>query len=413
MNANSGATHYDITSCREQRIACCRYRVLTALLLILAFTYPQTSAAQWAAKPGETVRNAFGPTKNLRPSICRGACGLDCPDTCEQVVQFDCTAKGGLLRVQTYSCGTHQGCREHDDCLDRCVQEHGAAYDCQTECHAEAVSDWGLERAGAWAAGGGPFDSEPVTFQYTTDTPDGPHALYGCPDGAQRQCTAGNGQCVSGSNPVEPVFNTFEGGVAGTVQVSGFRSGIACTEAGHPTSICQQAVEISVTGEDQCAQPEGNKRCTWYGFELDYHNAVPGEPLICNSSAIEGDFLGGVVSRAIESANADTDTELGKLLGQFQQDLNSGKSLDSIFSGISVTTADGNTVGGAPPAETFQPPGVPTEVELNTTSGHLLVPIFELHDAAPPGTQVEHLVRCSQQGLPVVETRFRLHFAGG
>ena len=61
--------------------------------------------------------------------------------------------------------------------------------------------------------------------------------------------------------------------------------------------------------------------------------------------------------------------------------------------------------------EAFQEPGVPGEVILKGASGHLLVPIFEWHAASPPGTSVEHNVRCSQQGRPVIETLFRLHFA--
>ena len=390
-----------------------RYLIAAVVLLGMAMLLPPQSMAQWAANPGDTVRNAFGPVKNLRASVCRGACGLDCPSSCDQQVQFECVGNSKLLRVRTYSCGTHQGCREHDDCLDICSQEHGAGYDCAAECHAEAVTNWGLERAGLWAAGEGPVDADPIMFQYTMDVPDSPEAFYRCPDGARQQCTAGRATCLSGDEAVEPVFNTFAGGSGGTVRVSGFRSGRVCTAGGQPSSVCQDAVDIQIIGDDHCAQPGGTGRCTWYGFELYYHNANPAEPLICRSSATEEDFLGGIVTRAIEAAHTDpeTDSELGKMLGHFQRELNSGKSLDQLFSGITVTTADGKTLGEPAPAEAFQEPGVPGEVLLEGASGHLLVPIFEWHAASPPGTSVEHNVRCSQQGRPVIETQFRLHFA--
>ena len=115
--------------------------LLTAVIFALAVLLPPDSAAQWSAGPGETVRNAFGPSKNQHVPVCRGACGMDCPSSCEQDEEFQCAGAGALIRVQTYSCGTHLGCRQHDDCLDNCSQQHGEGYDCQAECHAEAVED--------------------------------------------------------------------------------------------------------------------------------------------------------------------------------------------------------------------------------------------------------------------------------
>lgn len=385
---------------------------MAAILLVLAVFLPFKTLAQWSANPGETVRDAFGPSKTQSAPMCRGACGMDCPSSCEQDTEFQCAGAGALIRVQTYSCGTHQGCREHDDCLDRCSQEHAEGYDCQTECHAEAVNDWGVELAGSWALGGGPFDGEPIKFEYTTETPGGPNAIYRCPEGARQDCTPGRDGCRAGGKQVEPVFDSFAGGGPGLVRVTGFRSGRVCTVGGQPSSVCQPAVDIKVSGMDYCTQPEGRKGCTWYGFEFDYSNANPAEPLICQTSAADEDFLGGVVSKVIKSSSPDTDSDMGKLLGQLQEGLNSGKSMDQVFSGITITTGDGQVLGAEKPAEVFPEPGVPNEVALNGVSGHLFVPIFELRDASPPGTSVEHVLRCSQNAKPVVETRFRLHFVG-
>jgi len=384
---------------------------LTAVLILIT-GYPQEAVAQWAASPGETVRNAFGPVKNDKASVCRGACGMDCPSSCEQESYFECSGAGTLTRVKTYRCGTHQGCRDHDDCLDRCTQEHDSGFDCQTECNAEAVEAWGVEMTGSWALGGGPYDNEPIIFEYSTDKPSGPEAIYSCPKGSRQQCSAGPDGCMAGGDSVDPVFATFAGG-PDPVWVSGFRSGSVCLEQGQPSSVCQTAVDIQVTGEDSCVQSTGNQPCTWFGFEMDYRNANPMEPLICQSSANEEDFLGGIVSQVIEAApeSSGSNSDLGNFLGQIQNELNSGKSLDQVFSGITITTEDGQTLGGPTATESFQQPGVPVEVALSGTSGHLLVPMFELQNAKPPGTVLEHQVRCLQQGQPVIETTFRLHFA--
>lgn len=390
------------------------FRVAMKLLvvcLILAVLYPQISTAQWSAMPGETVRNGFGPVKNQGAPACRGACGLDCPSSCDQEVQFECAGAGTLTRVKSYRCGTHQGCRQHDDCLDRCSQQHAEGYDCQAECHTEAVNDWGLEMTGSWALGGGPFDTQPIVFEYTMDTPAGAEAIYRCPEGSRQQCGATKDGCVAAGRPVDPVFDSFAGGPAGAIQVFGFRSGPVCFSDGQPSSVCQPAIDIQVNGKDSCAHSGGIQRCTWYGFELNYRNADPTEPLICQTSGADEDFLGGIVSRVIEAGPAESDTDMGKLLGGLQKQLQSGKSLDQVFAGITVTTEDGETLGGTAPEDALQQPGVPTEVALNGSSGHLLVPMFEMYDASPPGSSVEHQIRCLQQGQPVIETTFRLHFA--
>lgn len=387
-----------------------RMRIIPmAVLVVQIALLPLESAAQWSANPGDTVRNAFGPVKTGKAPACRGACGMDCPDSCEQEVRFECSGAGTLRRVRSYVCGTHQGCREHDDCLDRCTKQHEEGYECQTECNAEAVTDWGVEQTTSWAVGGGPFDGDPIRFEYTMDVPGGAESVYSCPKGSRQQCTETRDGCLASGKSVDPVFETFVGGGSRTVRVSRFRSGRVCMTGGQPSSVCETTVDIQVTGEDRCTLSDGAQPCTWYGFELDYQNASPAEPLVCSSSGAEEDFLGGIVAKAIEGMPADSDTDLGKLFGQLQKDLNSGKSMDQVFAGISITTEDGETLGGAP-AQTFQEPGVPSEVALSGASGHVLVPIFELHDASPPGTSVERQVRCYQQGQPVIETTFRLHF---
>lgn len=131
-------------------------------------------------------------------------------------------------------------------------------------------------------------------------------------------------------------------------------------------------------------------------------------PLVCSTSAADEDFLGGVVKRALTAVPADRTTELGAALGHIQGELGRGRSLTDVLSGIKVTPAGGAPVGGTTPGGGV--PGVPSSVPVSSARGHLVVPMYELADAAAPGAVLVREVRCTQNGAPVVETTFRLHF---
>jgi len=112
---------------------------LPAMLVAWLLLLPAVVAAEWSAQPGDRVRDAFGPPGGAGATVCRGACGAGCPSTCEQRVAHECVDGERLRRVRIYECGSHLGCREHDDCLDRCLQQHAQGFDCQTQCHGEVV----------------------------------------------------------------------------------------------------------------------------------------------------------------------------------------------------------------------------------------------------------------------------------
>ena len=192
----------------------------------------------WAADPGTTVRNEFGPLLSNGAAACRGACGPDCPSTCEQDVYWECVDESRFRVVRTYTCGTDEGCREHDDCLDACSvwdedavrmpqdlwEDHQDFFDdlwgetpvqnpitrnfvvgeCSWYCHAkgmvEEIPQHGL-RAFPWAVGHGPFDDEPIVFEYTVDAPGQEEPLYRCPDGMRMVCEEGRARCEEGDEP--------------------------------------------------------------------------------------------------------------------------------------------------------------------------------------------------------------------
>jgi len=128
-------------------------------------------------------------------SKCRWACGGDCPDSCvdhDDVIVWAPDPIGGGYYKLTYSgvisCGTHEGCRWHDDCFDMCAQHYGESdwwEHCHMHCNAVVadrypvlVTSDGIEVLPwiSWQGGGGPYDgwflySDPPTAEGPFPTP--------------------------------------------------------------------------------------------------------------------------------------------------------------------------------------------------------------------------------------------------
>lgn len=118
-------------------------------------------------------------------ALCRGACGPDCTlNNCKLSSTSQCVLSGGRNTGDwqvglIYTCGTHQGCREHDDCYDICNEARcnsWAAACCRRACDIEATRFYPTE-ATYWARGYGTFDGK---LQFTFWDP--PEYLPGfCP----------------------------------------------------------------------------------------------------------------------------------------------------------------------------------------------------------------------------------------
>ena len=159
-------------------------------LAIVAFMLLNPAAVSASAEPGATVRNVFGPDVGLGANQCRGACGGGCPRSCTIRVGYECVGEMQLRRIEALTCGTHQGCREHDDCLDNCLLNNPGSRDCQPQCDAQAMQTHGFEKATPWLLGKGPYDGQ-ITFEYTRHAPADLEPAYRCPPGAIRQCGKG------------------------------------------------------------------------------------------------------------------------------------------------------------------------------------------------------------------------------
>lgn len=388
-----------------------------ACVLAAAALLSPTAIAQWSARPGETTRDAFGPARGEKASMCRGACGLGCPSTCVEEVAWECTDASRLRRVRTYECGTHLGCRTHDDCLDACSQSGVAELECQTRCHQEAVERFGLEAAVSWASGRGPYDGPPITFEYTRDAPSAPEPAFRCPEGARRACHGAAGRCVAADGTsIAPVFDAYPSAGSGAMRVSGVRAGRLCGNR-----VCEETADILVTGADSCDAAGGARRCTRYGLEFDYRGADPSSPLECRTTTTGGkkDFIGDLIVKGLEAmpepeegASGEETNGMRALLGVFQKVVTSADSPEDVRVSVTPHGADGRPdesrrVGTAP--GTGPPPSTPRVVRIPAASGRLLVPMHQFADGADAGPLVRE-IRCTHKGRPVLEATFRLSF---
>ena len=129
-------------------------------------------------------------------SLCRGACGPDCPKTCVNipngVTKCIPDAKGKCFYKCTYknvvSCGVANGCVVHDNCYDDCAAK-GEKNDCTdifawfslrpATCHCgcdiQCVLNHGFDCKN-WMDGLGPYDY----FQLYSDKPERSGPLKSC-----------------------------------------------------------------------------------------------------------------------------------------------------------------------------------------------------------------------------------------
>ncbi len=102
-------------------------------------------------------------------STCRGACGSGCPDTCQDRPDMtrclpdpnDENAHIFVRYTDVIECGTHLGCRMHDDCFDECYDEYGeesVLAPCHDACSAAIAVSFGPKKGASWALGYGPYD---------------------------------------------------------------------------------------------------------------------------------------------------------------------------------------------------------------------------------------------------------------
>ncbi|HKJ17996.1 MAG TPA: hypothetical protein VJ984_11635 [Xanthomonadales bacterium] len=382
---------------------------LKQLLILVcgAFLFSAPLFAQWAAEPGEKVRNGFGPESGVQSvSTCRGACGLGCPSSCKERVTYECDDSERMVRVNSYVCGTHQACRDHDNCLDQCRQDREKAFDCDAYCHTEVLESFSIENAISWSTGGGPYDGPPIFFEYTRESPNAPEPAFRCPDGAKMQCSRGKGSCLAaGGGLADPVFDSYVGVGAGAMRISNFRSGHLCGD-----SVCQQTTLIRVTGQDQCVRGD----CTKYGVEFEYENANPAMPLECTGEVTGGgDFIGNMLKKGADmmpqQGDGSGEDGAAELMGMLQQILQSADTPEDVQITMTPNDEHGNPIPGQTVGNTYEgPASVPRTVDIPAASGSMVVPMYQLMGINNPPQARQ--IRCSHNGVPVLEVAFQLQY---
>jgi len=380
---------------------------LLAILLAIALLAGTPVSVESAEKPGATVRNAFGPEVGHLTNQCRGACGAGCPDSCDKSVSYECIDGARLLRVVSYECGTHKGCRTHDNCLDACLKGGAGSGGCQSQCDADVMQNFGLEKTMSWLGGGGPYDGKTI-FEYTRDASYELEPAYHCPPESSRQCGKDAGCKTTAGKWVEPIFDTYPQAAAGAMHISDFRVGPACAD-----KICTPTADIEITGDDNC----DDGPCTRFGMEFDFVHADPTAPLECSTSTSGGDsdFIGDLLKQgsdamATRSSKPEKDDGMGQMLNMFQQVISSADSPEDVQIKITPFDENGNpiesqSVGNDLPGRSRP---IPSHLDIPATSGHLFVPMYELTGAVKPGQTKERRIRCTHRGEPVLETVVRL-----
>lgn len=156
-------------------------------------------------------------------------------------------------------------------------------------------------------------------------------------------------------------------GADGAFRLLNFRSGPVCRdpdlvderrEKGRPPSdrICEEK-NILIRGQDGCVFDGEWKRCTWWGYEFDYENADPDQPLVCAWTR----------SRPTDVGNSEGIRESGVMTGT-------------------------------------------DEIELPQESGHFFGPGYDVHLPVPWMT-IDVRYACTYRGEPAFEFEHRVVFS--
>lgn len=80
-----------------------------------------------------------------------------------------------------------------------------------------------------------------------------------------------------------PTILFFFANPAESIEISNFKSGLACTDGETFAWICHEVEDIYVTGQGKCVVDHEQETCTWYGISFEYKNAVPGSKIECRN----------------------------------------------------------------------------------------------------------------------------------
>ncbi len=107
-------------------------------------------------------------------------------------------------------------------------------------------------------------------------------------------------------------------GIAAAPSLSNVRSGRICFDADGAKRVCEETVDITVDGRDQCQFNRRPVPCTWFGSEFDYEGFDPNIPIRCtwvrSRPADEGNSKG---IRRRQATTGTTEFRLPGVCGHF------------------------------------------------------------------------------------------------
>ena len=89
---------------------------------------------------------------------CRGACGMDCPESrCVNLDDVQVQVNGGTCTYKNMKvCPAHKGCIDHDACYDYCTEKAGDNSvmfgHCHGLCNGRCYDEYGVVQCSKWAA---------------------------------------------------------------------------------------------------------------------------------------------------------------------------------------------------------------------------------------------------------------------
>ncbi len=89
---------------------------------------------------------------------CRGACGMDCPDSrCTNIGDLQVQVNEGICTYKNLTvCPSHKGCIDHDACYDYCTEKAGdnsvVFGHCHGLCNGRCYDEYGVIQCSKWAA---------------------------------------------------------------------------------------------------------------------------------------------------------------------------------------------------------------------------------------------------------------------
>lgn len=76
------------------------------------------------------------------------------------------------------------------------------------------------------------------------------------------------------------------------VEISNFKSGLACTDGKTFGWICHETSDIYITGQGKCIYNKQEKPCTWHGFSFDYKEVTEETEIKCTVKSSKPTNLG-------------------------------------------------------------------------------------------------------------------------